>query len=108
MPAKRKIKINTHFFGGKHKCALPVWITWKGLRKNVKIIHILKKAGYKIGLPFGTVLYLFILTYKKYSSIIDLLNLKVVEVFHPRFPTVNLRNHQTYYVLKEFAHHVKL
>ena len=54
MPAKRKIKINTHFFGGKHKCALPVWITWKGLRKNVKIIHILKKAGYKIGLPFGT------------------------------------------------------
>ncbi|MBQ3601147.1 MAG: hypothetical protein II992_08130, partial [Lachnospiraceae bacterium] len=39
---------------GKHKCALPVWITWKGLRKNVKIIHILKKAGYKIGLPFGT------------------------------------------------------
>ncbi|MBQ3601041.1 MAG: hypothetical protein II992_07570, partial [Lachnospiraceae bacterium] len=55
MPAKRKIKINTHFFGGKHKCALPVWITWKGLRKNVKIIHIVKKAGYKIGLPFGTV-----------------------------------------------------
>ena len=54
MPAKRKIKINTHFFGGKHKCALTVWITWKGLRKNVKIIHILKKAGYKIGLPFGT------------------------------------------------------
>ena len=54
MPAKRKIKINTHFFGGKHKCALTVWITWKGLRKNMKIIHILKKAGYKIGLPFGT------------------------------------------------------
>ena len=65
MPAKRKIKINTHFFGGKHKCALPVWITWKGLRKNVKIIHILKKAGYKIGLPFGTVVYHNILTFIK-------------------------------------------
>ena len=70
MPAKRKIKINTHFFGGKHKCALPVWITWKGLRKNVKIIHILKKAGYKIGLPFGTAAYSSPLPIRKENAII--------------------------------------